>query len=131
MSKDMQKDPQAPQRGEGRAEEGRARAPAPPLKFALSHARRARGLLMTRPNGDSLLFVPCNDVHTFGMTHPIDIAFVDESGRVLQTEYGVGPLRRLKNRRAVAVVERFSTQKTPWLAPGDQLGVVGMKGERK
>ena len=120
-----------PGKVEGGSGEGRPRRPAPPLRFALSHARRGRGLLMTRPNDESLLFLPCNDVHTFGMRHPIDVAFVDQSGRVLQTEYEVGPHRRLKNRRAVAVVERFSTQKTPWLAPGDQLGVVGLKGETK
>lgn len=34
--------------------------------------------------GEALLITPCNSIHTFGMKFPIDVAFVDEEGRVLK-----------------------------------------------
>ena len=98
-------------------------------RFAATAADRARGLLLRRPDGEELVLFPCNDVHTVGMRHPIDVAFVDAAGVVLETYRNVGPLRRLRNRQAVAVVERFASCATPWMEPGDRLGVIGMKGE--
>ena len=79
----------------------------------------------------ALLLAPCNDVHTAGMRHRLDIAFVDAQGLVLEAHRDVGPCRRLRNKSAEAVVERFSSCATPWFTAGDRVGVVCMKGDRK
>lgn len=113
---------------EGRA--GELAASAAPLKLAVGLGSRMKGLLMAQPDGDSLLLAPCNDVHTVGMRHPLDIAFVDQTGLVLEVFRDVGPRRRLRNRKAVAVVERFSACGGPWIEPGERLGVIGLKGSK-
>lgn len=97
------------------------------LALAVRTARKARGLLLTAPNDKALLLMPCNDVHTVGMRHPLDVAFVDGEGRVVETHRSVGPLRRLRNTKAVAVVERFACCDTPWFAIGDQVMISGKK----
>ncbi|MFR8046061.1 MAG: DUF192 domain-containing protein [Eggerthella lenta] len=74
---------------------------------------------------------PCNDVHTAGMRHRLDIAFVDAQGLVLAAHRDVEPCRRLRNKSAEAVVERFASCATPWFTAGDRVGVVCMKGDRK
>lgn len=53
------------------------------LEVAATPDRRLRGLLgRSRVNG-ALLITPCKSVHTFRMRFPIDVAFLDESWRVL------------------------------------------------
>lgn len=99
-----------------------------PLALAVGPARRARGLLFERPREEALILLPCNDVHTVGMRRRIDVAFVDGSGNVLEAHRDVGSCRRLRHRRAVAVVERFSTCASPWFAPGDRIGMVRVEG---
>lgn len=79
---------------------------------------------MSQPGEGMLLLVPCGDVHTVGMRRRLDIAFVDGEGRVIESHRDVGPMRRLRNRRAAAVIERFSSCSSPWFAKGDRLGVV-------
>lgn len=46
---------------------------------------RLRGLLGRGPlaDGEGMWIVPCRCVHTFGMSYPIDVLFLDESGLVL------------------------------------------------
>lgn len=100
------------------------------LTLATRSAHRARGLLLTQPGDGALLLIPCNDVHTVGMRNPIDVAFVDKTGCVLEVHRAVGPVRRLRNRQAAAVVERFASCDVPWFSEGDQLAIVSQKGER-
>ncbi|WP_143412192.1 DUF192 domain-containing protein [Arabiibacter massiliensis] len=100
------------------------------LEMATRLSRKGRGLLFSRPGDASLLLVPCNDVHTAGMAHRIDVAFVDEAGGVLASYRNVGPFRRLRHKGAAAVIERFSSCATPWFEEGDRVGVVPMKEER-
>ncbi len=90
-------------------------------QFLLAGSRfaKTRGLLFTRPHDKTLLLMPCKDVHTVGMRHRLDVAFLDAQGRVLQTHQNVGPFRRLRNRRAVAVLERFSTCASAWYEKDD------------
>ena len=102
-----------------------------PLLLATRAAGKARGLLFSPEHGEALLLAPCNDVHTAGMRHRLDIAFVDAHGCVLETYRDVGPFRRLRNRKAKAVVERFSSCASPWFSAGDRVGVVRLKGERE
>lgn len=101
-----------------------------PLAFAVSGMRKARGLLFKRPREGALLLMPCGDVHTVGMRHRLDIAFVDAAGVVLESYRSVGPFRRLRRKGAVAVVERFSSCESSWFSAGDRVGVVRVEGGR-
>lgn len=58
--------------------------------------QRALGLLGRPPlaAGEGLILRPCKAVHTWGMGYPIDVAFLDPSGRVVASYEGVGPNRR-------------------------------------
>jgi len=67
------------------------------LKVAVADSwwRRLRGLL-ARPrmqNGEGLLLLECGSVHTVGMGHPIDVAFLDVEGRVVRSIAFLGPWR--------------------------------------
>ncbi len=47
---------------------------------------RLRGFLF-RPEprvGEGILLTPCNAVHTWGMTFPLDVIFLDARGKVLE-----------------------------------------------
>ena len=92
-----------------------------PLLIAARFRRKAKGLLFSPEHAGALLLAPCND----------DIAFVDAQGLVLEAHRDVEPCRRLRNKSAEAVVERFSSCATPWFTAGDRVGVVCMKGDRK
>ena len=80
-----------------------------PLLIAARFRRKAKGLLFSPEHAGALLLAPCNDVHTAGMRHRLDIAFVDAQGLVLEAHRDVGP----------------------WFTAGDRVGVVCMKGDRK
>lgn len=56
---------------------------------------RFRGLL-GRPvleSGEGMLLLGCGSIHTAGMDHPIDIAFLDADGRVVRRLERLGPWR--------------------------------------
>lgn len=100
------------------------------LSLAGRFPARIKGLLRSKPSGGVLMLVPCNDVHTVGMSDLLDIAFVGADGRVLESYRAVAPLRRMKCRKAVAVLERFSTCEAPWFSVGDCVGITRKEGER-
>ncbi len=85
---------------------------------------RARGLLGTDAGSSTLMLMPCNDVHTWGMSYPIDVAFVSRDGTIVAAYEDVGPGRRLRCARAVAVLERCSRCAGAWFAAGDRVSVV-------
>lgn len=54
---------------------------------------RLRGFLF-RPSprpGDGLLLVPCDAIHTFGMSFDLDVIFLDSQGGVLDVKERVPP----------------------------------------
>ena len=118
------------ERGGALCDGGGMTAAGQPLRLATRAARKTKGLLLSREHAEALLLAPCCDVHTAGMRHRLDIAFVDVQGRVLEAHRDVGPFRRLRNKGAAAVVERFSSCSTPWFSAGDRIGVVCLEGER-
>ncbi|HAM15612.1 MAG TPA: ATP-binding protein [Eggerthellaceae bacterium] len=79
------------------------------VEVAGSVWQRLRGLIGREGFEGELLLVPCNDVHTFGMRAPLDIAFVDGLGYVIAVHRDVGPCRRVRKRGARATVERFAS----------------------
>ena len=81
---------------------------------------RLRGLIGRKGFTGVLMLMPCNDIHTFGMRRPIDVAFVAADGVVIDSFRNVVPHRRLCNRDATATLERFSSGER-WFSPGDKV----------
>jgi uncharacterized membrane protein (UPF0127 family) len=56
---------------------------------------RFRGLLARPPlrKGEGLLLLQCGSVHTVGMAHSIDVAFLDADGRVVRSIARLRPWR--------------------------------------
>lgn len=56
---------------------------------------RFRGLLARPPlkAGEGLLLLKCGSVHTIGMLHPIDVAFLDAEGLVVRSIARLRPWR--------------------------------------
>lgn len=100
---------------------------AVPLSLAGTAAARIKGLLFSGPEEGALLLAPCRDVHTVGMRRPIDVAFVDASGRVVESQRGVPPFKRLRCPGAVAVVERFARCDSHWFEKGACIGIAQME----
>jgi uncharacterized membrane protein (UPF0127 family) len=55
--------------------------------------------------GEALILAPCSTIHTAFMRFPLDLVFLDRTGRVLKTSSGVRPWRARMSWRAFAVVE--------------------------
>ena len=100
------------------------------VEIACSLAARLRGLAGRDSFEGALLLVPCNDVHTFTMHRQIDIAFVVADGTVLESLRNVPPRRRMRNRKAVAVIERYSSRDW-WPTTGDVLELSCSKDKRQ
>ncbi len=65
---------------------------------------RLRGMI-GRPApqaGEGLLLVPCQGVHMHWMRYALDIAFLDEAGRVVALYHGLRPWRFSKTHREAA-----------------------------
>lgn len=92
------------------------------LELATTARERLRGLLFTDPDDVTRLLIPCHDVHTFGMRYPLDIAFISRDGEVLKVYRGVSTMRRLKQKGASLVAERFSRD-GDWLKEGDVIRI--------
>lgn len=70
--------------------------------------KRLRGLIGVRelPQGDGLLIVPANQVHTNFMSIPIDVVYLDGENRVMDFDETMRPYRFGRLRRgAHAVLE--------------------------
>jgi uncharacterized membrane protein (UPF0127 family) len=74
---------------------------------ATSLRSRLLGLALLTPEraGSGLLIPRCASVHTFGMRFPLDLVFLDRSGRPLSVRRNVPPRRFCCDRRAAAVLE--------------------------
>lgn len=90
------------------------------FQIASTVSERMRGLLFREPDDITRLLVPCHDIHTFGMRHPLDVAFISKEGDVLEVHRKVSARRRIKRKGASMVAERFS-QEGDWLKAGDRI----------
>jgi hypothetical protein len=58
------------------------------------------------PSGHGLLITPCNSIHMFFMSFPLDIVFIDKSNTVIYTRESIKPWRVSKIvKRACSVIE--------------------------
>ena len=66
---------------------------------------RVQGLLGQRPlgRGEGLLITPCRGVHTCGLRHPIDVAFLSADYRVVALYPDLTPWRITSVHRAALV----------------------------
>jgi len=80
---------------------------------------RARGLLGRGrlEAGQAILLEPCAAIHTIGMGYPLDVAFLNEAGRVVKVASGLRPFRFASARGARAALEMNS-------GAMDRLGIV-------
>lgn len=77
-------------------------------EIAGSFGRRLAGLIgrFTFSRGKALILKPCNAVHSFFMLFPIDVAFINDQGKVLATIKRMRPFKVCRPvRGATAVVE--------------------------
>lgn len=99
-----------------------------PCRRADGFLARAAGLLGTSSGylapGETLVFVSCSSLHTFGMAYPLDLAFLDHAGRVLSAQRNVLPGRVLRCRGAATALEREASD-LPWVVVGDEVEFAG------
>lgn len=74
-----------------------------PLVLADTWARRARGMLWRRRLPESMWFVGESSVHGVGMTTSLDVAQLDDAGRVVRTHV-LRPFALVAPRRGVVDV---------------------------
>ena len=71
------------------------RCVVPTVWYAANPWTRLRGLLGRKPlepaAAQGLLIEPCAGVHTFWMTYPLDLIFLDRNNRVLDIYKNVAP----------------------------------------
>ena len=91
------------------------------VQIACTLRARLRGLAGRDDFDGMLALVPCDDVHTFTMRRPIDVAFVSPDGIVLESHRAIPPRKRLRNRESAMVVERFASS-DPWFNVGEEIG---------
>ena len=89
-----------------------------PIEWATSWFERARGLLGRAPTKGILVLAPCNDVHTWGMSHHLDVAFVGGDGKVVAAIRDLPPRRRVRCSSAAVALERFASSDA-WFDEGD------------
>lgn len=100
------------------------------VTFACGMWKRLKGLLGCTNYDGVLMLAPCNDVHTWGMKAPIDIAFVGSDGRVVKATRATPPRRRVWSREACFVLERFARDDEPWFDQGDYVRLEAPDGKR-
>jgi uncharacterized membrane protein (UPF0127 family) len=95
-------------------------------QFADSFWKRLIGLLGRKAmaEGEGLLLDRCQAIHTFGMRFPIDVVWLDENFRVLQTTVNLLPFRACVQKGATFVIELAAgTIRPTHTTVGDQIQI--------
>lgn len=87
--------------------------------------KRLRGLLGTDDDADPVALMRCGSIHTFAMSYPIDIAFVDERGLILDAIRALAPNKRASNPHAFMTLER-PAEDSPWFEIGERLSMCSL-----
>lgn len=82
------------------------------VRLANTVMSRARGLLFAKPlePGQGLWILPCNSIHMFGMSYPIDVVYTDQGGEILRIAESVRPWRASAHRPAHGALELLGGQ---------------------
>jgi uncharacterized membrane protein (UPF0127 family) len=107
-----------------RVAEGVETAVIPQVWVARNFWQRLRGLLgkaaLTETQG--LLIKPCRQIHTVGMSYPLDIVFVDSNGFIVKISQFVKPFRQASSHKAFCALELAAgVARHIGLTVGDQL----------
>ena len=98
------------------------------LVFADSFWSRAVGLLGKKslPETEALWIRRCNSIHTFFMQFPIDVVFVDKTGRVHELRENVPPYRIIAPvwKASDTIEFKAGTVKKIGIKTGDEVHVV-------
>ena len=98
-------------------------------RVAVSFWARLRGLIGSKPleQGEGLLIIPCNSIHTHFMSFPIDVLFVSQEQKVVAVQQALQPWRFGGTHRAARFVIELpaGTVADSSTQPGDQLQVRG------
>ncbi len=97
----------------------------PPILECRRFLDRARGVIGREHllRSRAVLIKPCRAIHTFGLRHAIDVAFLDAQGQVLEVVSAVPPWRwrRARCRDAYACLEACAGAFAQWpLRVGDR-----------
>lgn len=90
------------------------------VKRFQSYFAKLKGLEFVEPDDYTYYFVDCRSIHTYGMRHKLDVAFVTLDGFVVEVFRNVGPDRIIKNSSAFGVFERFASDE-PWFVKDEQI----------
>ena len=98
--------------------------PGEPIAFEMltTWLKRLKGLLGTQADASPVALVHCSSIHTFAMAYPIDIAFVDEGGLILEAVRALGPNRLASSTGAFLTLERPAAD-GPWFEAGERLSM--------
>jgi uncharacterized membrane protein (UPF0127 family) len=90
---------------------------------------RMKGLIGSAPlkQGEGMLIVPCNSIHTHFMGFPIDVLYVDRAGKVVALDHAMKPWRFGRvHRHARYVIELpAGSLADAGVSVGDELQVSG------
>ncbi len=93
-----------------------------PVRMLITAWQRMRGLLGTQQEASAVLLMPCHAVHTYGMSYPIDIAFLSGDMRVLSSIRCLPMNSSVSCSGATCVVER-PAQSGVWLEVGKHIRI--------
>lgn len=91
-----------------------------------SWIERLRGLLGTSAAAAPVALLKCGSVHTFGMSYPLDLAFIGELGEVLKVVRAVPPGEAHACLGAAVTLERPADADRPWPQLGEHLWICAM-----
>lgn len=96
-------------------------------KVADTFLTRLRGLLGSEEpkEGEGLLIVPCNSIHMFGMTYPLDALFLSADDEVVAILENIQPWRasRVYGKARKVLEVRAGTAKKLGIRVGDRLSL--------
>ena len=92
---------------------------------AATPGARAKGLLRRGPLGrsEALVLEPARQVHTFGLTYPIDVCFCDRAWRVVHVVSSMPPRRVTRWVRRARYAVEVRAGELNGVRPGDQLSL--------
>ncbi len=96
-------------------------------QIARGHWSRARGLIGTKPLAphEALIIDPSMGVHTWFMTYPIDVIYVDDNDRVVDLDEDMLPWRmgRIRFKSSYVIELAVGAIRTSRTEIGDQLRI--------